>query len=102
MRRALPWLLAGLGVVLVETGIAVFAAAIHGPGGADFGWSSYAPLQPTQTPLETYTFVDPATVLWTGQHLLGAVLLVLGLLALVGVVGWLLGRRAGRRTASRT
>jgi hypothetical protein len=39
-------------------------------------------------------------VLWTGQHLLGAGLLVLGLLVLAGVGGWLLGRRTGRRSAA--
>ena len=100
MRRALPWLIAGSGAVLVEAGIAVFATAGHGP--ADFGWSAYAPLEPIQGPAATYTFVDSATVLWTGQHLLGAGLLVLGLLALVGVGGWLLGRRSGRRATPGT
>ena len=96
MRRALPWLIAGSGAVLVEAGIAVFATAGHEP--SDFGWSAYAPLEPTQAPSATYTFVDSATVLWTGQHLLGAGLLVLGLLVLAGVGGWLLGLRTGRRS----
>jgi hypothetical protein len=98
MRRVLPWLVVGLGIALVETGIAVFAAANRGP--MDFGWSAYAPLQPTQNPSDTYTFVNDATVLWTGQHLLGAALLVLGMFVLVGLAGWVLGRRAGRRAAS--
>jgi len=35
-------------------------------------------------------------VLWTGTHLVGAGLLVLGLLVLAGLAGWLFGRRAGR------
>ena len=100
MRRALPWLLGGLGAVLVEAGVAVFASANRSP--TDYGWSAYAPLQPPQSPLVTYTFVDPATVLWTGQHLLGAGLLLLGVLALTGVGGWLLGLRAGRRATPRT
>ena len=100
MRRALPWLIAGSGAVLVEAGIAVFATAGHGP--SDFGWSAYAPLEPTQAPSATYTFVDSATVLWTGRHLLGASLLVLGLFVLIGVCCWLLGRRAGRRGAPRS
>ena len=99
MRRALPWLLGGLGAVLVEAGVAVFASANRSP--TDYGWSSYAPLQPLQNPRATYTFVDTATVLWTGQHLLGAGLLVLGALALTGVAGWLLGHRAGRRETPR-
>jgi hypothetical protein len=98
VRRILPAVVAGLGVVLVLTGIAVFAAANTGP--ADFGWSSYAPLEPQMTdPFATSTFV-PATdwaVLWTTEHLLGAGLVVLGALLLAAVGGWLLGRRAGRR-----
>ena len=93
MRRALPWLLVGLGAVLIETGVALFAAANRGSAGADFGWSAYTPLEPTRDPHDTFTFVDTATVWWTQQHLLG-------LLALVGVGGWLLGQRAGRRSAT--
>jgi len=100
MRRALPWLVGSLGVVLVEAGIAVFAAANRQP--TDFGWSAYAPLQPTQTTLDTYTYADGAIVLWTGEHLLGAGLLVLGVLVLTGVGAWLLGHRAGRRATPRT
>jgi hypothetical protein len=33
-------------------------------------------------------------VLWTGTHLLGAALVVLGLLVLTAVGGWLVGRRS--------
>jgi heme/copper-type cytochrome/quinol oxidase subunit 1 len=96
VRRAVPWLVAGLGAALVVAGVLVFAAANRGP--MDFGWTSYAPLQETQTAyLSAVTFAD-GTVVWTGQHLLGAGLLVLGLLLLTGVGGWLLGRRTGRRT----
>lgn len=99
MRRAVPWLVAGLGAGLVVAGALVFAAANRGP--ADFGWSSYSPLQETQTAyLSAVTFSD-GTVLWTGQHLWGAGLAVLGLLVLTSVVAWLLGRRAGRRETSR-
>ena len=99
MRRAVPWLLLGVGAALAVAGGLVFAAANRGP--MDFGWSSYAPLQETRTPyLSTVTFSD-GSVLWTGQHLLGACLLVLGLLVLTGAAGWLLGRRAGRRAALR-
>jgi hypothetical protein len=101
MRRALPWVLVGLGAVLIETGVALFAAANRGPARADFGWSAYMPLQPTRDPHDAFTFVDTATVWWTQQHLLALGLVVLGLLALVGVGSWLLGRRAGRRAASR-
>jgi heme/copper-type cytochrome/quinol oxidase subunit 1 len=95
VRRAVPWLVTGCGAVLLVAGVLVFAAANRGP--AAFGWSSYTPLQETQTAyLNAVTFSD-GTVLWTGQHLLGAVLAVLGLLVLTGSAAWLLGRRAGRR-----
>jgi heme/copper-type cytochrome/quinol oxidase subunit 1 len=95
VKRAVPWLLVGAGAALAVAGVLVFAAANRGP--LDFGWSSYAPLQETQTPyLSAVTFSD-GTVVWTAQHLLGAGLLVLGLLVLTGAGGWLLGRRAGRR-----
>jgi hypothetical protein len=102
MRRAAPWPVAGLGVVLVAAGVAVFAAANR--GAADFGWSSYAPLEQTDSAYRTaitYSFSGGTTVLWTGQHLLGAGLVVLGLVVLTGVGGWLLGRRAGRRATPR-
>ena len=95
MRRAFPWLVAGLGVVLAVAGALVFAAANRGP--ADFGWSAYTPLQEAPTAyLSPVTFSD-GSVLWTREHLLGAGLLVLGLLVLTAALAWLLGRRAGRR-----
>jgi len=98
VRRAAPWLVAGLGAALVVAGGLVFAAGDHGP--LDFGWTSYTPLQETQSAyLSAVTFAD-GTVVWTGQRVLGAALLALGLLLLTGVGGWLLGRRAGRRTPS--
>jgi heme/copper-type cytochrome/quinol oxidase subunit 1 len=101
VRRALPGIVAGLGVVLVLTGIAVFAAANRGAP-PDFGWSSYAPLTKAVGPYQSgITFSDGA-VLWTGEHLLGAGLVVLGGLALAGTGGWLLGRRSGRRTVPPT
>jgi hypothetical protein len=98
MRRALPWIVAGLGVVLVAAGVAVFAAANRGP--VDFGWASYGPLEPSQSAYQSALTFSEGTVLWTGEHVLGAGLLVLGLLVLAGVGGWLLGRRAGRGAAA--
>jgi heme/copper-type cytochrome/quinol oxidase subunit 1 len=96
VRRAVPWLVALFGTGLVVAGVVVFAAANRGP--LDFGWSSYAPLAQNEVAYQgAITFADGAAVLWTGQHLWGAGLVVLGLLVLVGVGGWLLGRRAGRR-----
>lgn len=92
MRRALPWLVAGLGVVLAAGGVAVFwATTLSGAGGV--GWSAYAPLGPGDP------FPPGAgwQVAWTGGHLLGAALLAAGLLVLAALGGWLLGRRSARR-----
>ena len=98
MRRALPWLLAGAGAALVVAGVALFWLANLRPT----GWTAYTsaeePLRAYQSSL-TLSF-EGGGVLWTGQHLLGAGLAVLGLLLVAGSGGWLLGRRAGRRTPS--
>jgi len=97
VRRALPWLVTGFGALLVVVGVLVFAAANRTP--ADFGWSAYTPLQESpsgQLSAISFTLSDGA-ILWTGQHALGAGLVVLGLLVLTGALAWLLGRRAGRR-----
>jgi hypothetical protein len=100
VRRALPWLVAGAGAVLVGTGVLLFWLADQRPS----GWTAYAgstePLPAYQSSL-TLSFQGGA-VLWTGQHLLGAGLAVLGLLFLAGTGGWWLGRRSGRRPASGT
>jgi hypothetical protein len=80
--------------------MAVFAAANSGP--ADFGWTTYGPLDEVRHPYRSgIVFSDATTVLWTGKHVLGAGLVVLGALVLVGVGGWLLGRRGGRRAVPR-
>jgi hypothetical protein len=95
VRRALPWLVAGLGVVLAAGGVAVFWTTNLAPSGGG-GWFAYAPLVPGQAP-------PPGApgqgwvVLWTGGHLAGAALLVAGSLVLSAVGGWLLGRRSARR-----
>jgi hypothetical protein len=99
MRRALPWVLAGLGAALLVAGIALFWLANIAPLGGS-GWVAYAPLEPGDpqpyTSSLTVTF-DDWSVSWGRQHVLGALLAVGGLLVLAGVGGWLLGRRAGRR-----
>ena len=96
MSRALPWVPAGLGAALLVAGIALFWLANTMPS----GWTAYAPLEPGDPgPYVSglgVTFDDGGTVLWTGQHLLGAALAVLGLLVLTGAGGWALGRRGGR------
>lgn len=99
MRRAVPWIVGSLGAALAIAGAVVFALANRSP--QDVGWSTYAPLGEDvgayQSSL-TLTFDDGSAVLWTGGHLLGAGLVGLGLLVLVGAGGWLLGRRAARRS----
>jgi cytochrome b subunit of formate dehydrogenase len=95
VRRALPWILTGLGAALLVTGVALFWLANLQPA----GWTAYsassAPLAAYRSSL-TVSF-DGGSVLWTGRHLLAAGLAVLGLLVLAAVGGWLLGRRAGRK-----
>ena len=78
MRRALPTLLGLLGGVLVGAGVAVFWLANTRQWTVPDG--SYAPL-------------EPGSVLWTGGHLVGAPLVVAGLLVLAATAGWWLGRR---------
>ncbi len=96
MSRRLPWLVGGLGALLLAGGIAAFALANQ----AGFGWTAYtagyAPLQPGEEPVELDVTFAEGSVLWSGQHALGAGLAVLGLLVLVGLGGWLLGRRSAR------
>jgi hypothetical protein len=97
MRRGLPWVVGALGAALLVAGVVVFAAA----NSAGFGWTaytaSYAPLEPDAFTSDlTLTFSDGA-VLWSWTHAFGAGLAVLGLLALVGLGGWILGGRAARR-----
>jgi hypothetical protein len=98
--KRLPWLVGALGVLLLVVGIAVFALADT----AGFGWTSYtagyAPLGPDDVTADWYISFADGSVLWTAQHALGAGFVVSGLLVLVGLGGWLLGRRPGRSGAS--
>jgi hypothetical protein len=104
MRGAPAWASGFLGLALVLGGVVVFALANGALGGpADFGWTtysgSYAPLE-ARPPgaYESALFLsDGWSVFWTGWHLLGAALAVLGLLVLAGLGGWLLGLRSGRQ-----
>jgi heme/copper-type cytochrome/quinol oxidase subunit 1 len=95
--RVLPGLVAGVAGVLVAAGVVFFAVANGSGAPPDFGWTAYAPLSPNGVYDSRPTLVlgDRWTVLWTGGHLLGAALVVLGLVILAGVGGWLLGRRSG-------
>ena len=99
MRRVLPWAVAAIGIALAAAGVALFAAANRSPfSGADRGWSSYAPLEPGEpAPYQSeLTFGSEWSVVWTGGHLVGAGVLVLGLLVLSALGGWALGLRRGR------
>ncbi|WP_156119084.1 hypothetical protein [Modestobacter caceresii] len=101
MRRAAPRLVLALGAVLCALGVALFWRANRPGPPADGGWAAYTPL-PAETAYQsrlTLSFDDDRwAVLWTAGHVLGAVLVVAGLLVLSALAGWLLGRRrAGRR-----
>ena len=92
-----PWLAIGLGVVLLVGGVVVFWIA----NSAGFGWTAYtagyAPLESGAYESDLQLTFSHGSVLWTWQHALGAGLAVLGLLVLVGVGGWLVGRRSAAR-----
>ncbi len=97
MRRALPALLGALGSVLVGVGVAVFWLTNARRWTAYDG--SYTPLEPGSAYESrlTLTVDDRWTVLWTAGHLVGALLVVSGLLVVATTGGWWLGRRGGRR-----
>ena len=94
MTRRVPVLLAVLGWVLVAAGIGTFWWANR------TGWTaytaSYAPLQPGES--VPVLFYGDGTFLWTLGHVVGAGLVVLGLLLFAGLTGWALGRRRSPTT----
>lgn len=100
--RALSWVAAALGALLVAVGAVAFTAANH-TSPRDFGWAAYVPLEPGTADDSAWTvsFSDGWAVVWTAGHAWGAGLVVLGLLVLVGLGGWLLGRRSAHRSGGR-
>jgi heme/copper-type cytochrome/quinol oxidase subunit 1 len=96
MRRRVPALLAVLGSGLVVAGVVVSVVVNRRGAPADVGWAAYTPLaeQPAYRSSLVVSFDDGWTVLWTGGHLLGALLAVAGLLVLTALGGWWLGRRS--------
>ncbi len=96
MRRAAPWLFAGLGVLLLVAGAVLFAGT--GADGVEevvYG-GSYEPL-PVDAYSSTLTLTYDDAVVWTTAHLTGLALAAAGGLLLAAVGGWSLGRR---RTAT--
>jgi hypothetical protein len=97
VRRRGPLLVAVAGWLLVAAGVVTFWSANQA------GWTaytaSYQPLQPGES-LPVVFFGDGWTVMWTGTHLVGAALVVLGLLVLAALAGWSIGRRQGSSPTS--
>ncbi len=73
-------------LVLVGAGVLLFAPVTFGT----FGWTAYAPLSG-----ETFSFSGMYPL--TPRRATGALCVIAGLLLVAGVLGWVLGRRAGRR-----
>ena len=97
MSRRLPCLVASLAGLLVLAGGVAFALA-NRPRDVVYE-GSYAPLEAVEAPYSSslsLTFDDGWSVTWTGGHLLGAGLILLGLLGLAALGGWALGRHASR------
>lgn len=99
MKRWIPVAVGGVGAALAIAGVAIFwrtnvaASMLHGS-------ASYAPLEAEGSGSRAGWFAYSGgriVVGWTAGHLIGAGLLLLGLLALSGVGGWWLGRRSARR-----
>jgi hypothetical protein len=80
MSRVLPWIVAALGAVLLVVGVVLFVVA----NSTEVGWAAYG---------SPPVFSD-GMFLWTRQHTAGLSIAVLGLVVLVGLGGWLLGRRS--------
>jgi hypothetical protein len=91
MRRALPWGIAVLGTVLLLGGVLLVITGA--PAARDFGWTSYSPSPPRAYQSELVLSFPDGALLWTVRQTIGAGIAVLGLLVLVGLGGWLLGRR---------
>ncbi|MGY1838619.1 MULTISPECIES: hypothetical protein [unclassified Modestobacter] len=104
MRRAAPWLVLLLGAVLAIAGVITFWPANTRPPTWTAYSGSYEPLVPGTSEAYgsrlTLSFDRVPAVLWTGQHVVGAGLLVAGLLVLVALGGWVLGRRSASASAS--
>jgi heme/copper-type cytochrome/quinol oxidase subunit 1 len=100
VRRVLPWATAVLGLALVVSGARVSATADPARPTA-FGWYAYAPLAEETTAAYSstldLTFGDGGTVVWSDGQVLGAALVVGGLLLLAALAGWAVGRRVPRR-----
>ena len=84
------WVLLGAAIVLTLVGAGLLISA---PVPSTFGWYAYSPLSdPALSPAGMYTI--------TPERAAGASIAVVGLLLLVGVLAWLLGRRSGLRAGA--
>lgn len=92
MRRAAPWLAAGLGVLLVVAGAVLFARA-DGVEEVVYG-GSYEPLSVDAAYSSTLALTYDDAVVWTRAHLAGLASGAAGALLLAAVGGWLVGRRS--------
>jgi hypothetical protein len=95
VRRAVPGLVAALGVLLVLTGLVLVGTAGADPVTAYDG--TYAPLADSGAYRSVLTLTVEGALVWTRTQVVGAGVAVLGLLLLAAVAGWLLGLRVGRR-----
>jgi len=101
MTRVPPGAFALLGSALLVAGVTVFNVVDHGP--ADSGWTaytgSYAPLEEAPRRYVDQAYTSELTLTldgvlpWTTGHLVGAGLVVLGLLVLTALGGWWFGSR---------
>ena len=80
-------LMGALALLLTAAGAVVLVAAT--PAEASFGWFAYGAPPPEQ-------LFTSAAVIWTGAHLAGAVLVVLGLITVAAAAGYRAGRLSGR------
>lgn len=96
MRRGAPWVVGVVGAALVVVGLLVLVLAEEPPAEV-FYTGSYEPLAELDRAYQSSLGLDlDGSVVWLRQELVGAGLAAAGALLLVGLAGWLLGRRSRR------
>ncbi|MEN0085305.1 MAG: hypothetical protein AAGC66_11110 [Leifsonia sp.] len=84
------WVLLGAAIVLILVGAGLLASA---PVPSTFGWYAYSPLSDS-------AFSAAGTYAITPERAAGGGIAIVGLLLLVGVLAWVLGRRSGLRAGA--